>query len=943
MQSLREWIHRLWATLWRDRRDDDLEEELRMHLALVAEDARRRGHDPDEAMRLARVEVGGRSQAMDAMRDQRGLPWLEDLARDVSFGLRTLKRSPGFTATAMLSLALGIGANTGIFSVIDQVLIRLLPVPEPERLVLLGWRGNALGNQFGSTNLLSYPLCRDLQEQDRWFDGVFCHAPVTVNFAAGRQYEVVRAEMVSGWYFSVLGVRAYTGRLIAVSDDMRPGDHPVVVLSYDYWQDRLGAAADVVGRHVSINGHPMTVIGVAASGFRGLDVGEPAAMWVPTMMAREATLELDRLLDRRMAWTHVFGRLKSGVTAEEAKVGLQPWFRTILEADTRHESFPRVTAAQRSEFLASTIDVLPGARGWSILRVGLAEPLWMLMGGTLVLLMLACLNVASLLLARGAERADELSTRMALGASPGRIARQLIVESLLIASAGGLLGVVAAPAVSQVLLLFLPEGVSLRSMVDQRILLFALVATVVSGTLCGVAPALQAARRPLAVSINGRATARGGAVRFRKGIVAAQLAFTVVLLAGAGLFVQTLTRLHARDRGFDSSSLVMFRSDPARIGYSEAEAPRVMRDLLHKLQALPSVERVAVANNTLLAGVGASRALTIESDRRIVVERSVPMMRVGPGFFSTLRARVIAGREFDERDTLGLEETGIRSVIVNESFARRYFDRRSPMGHRLGVGTQPDTPTNIEIVGVVDDFSRRSLREDAAPEHIFFPFAQTGELAGDGTVYVRVRGAPESAFASIRGAVADIDPRLQLINLTTTEDQISRALRPERMLATLSTGFGLVALALSVVGLFGVMSFVVGQQTPEIGMRLAMGATRASVLWLVIGDALMTIGAGIAGGTVIGIAAGVLTAPWLATVLYGVAPLDMATFAATILVLTAVALVACVVPAGRAALLSPMVAMRDRRESMWRHARFKLRQTIRSSRWEAIARFLRPC
>lgn len=312
---------------------------------------------------------------MDALRDTRAPQWLEDVARDVSYAHRTLRRNPGFTATAVLSLALGIGANTGIFSLVDQVLLRLLPVKDPERLVLLDWNGNPLAtNQWGSFNLMSYPLCRDLQEQDRFFDGVFCRSPADVNVSTGGQYLMVNAEIVSGSYFQVLGVRPELGRLIDQSDDVRPGDHPVVVLSYDYWQANLGGAQDVVGRKVLINGHPMTVIGVAAAGFRGVALGEAPALWIPAMMTSQAILGWDRVLDRRAIFMHVFGRLKPGITAEEAKTSLQPWFKAMLEADTRRDGFPRATDEERRAFLASTIDVLPGGQGWSIVRRDLAQP-----------------------------------------------------------------------------------------------------------------------------------------------------------------------------------------------------------------------------------------------------------------------------------------------------------------------------------------------------------------------------------------------------------------------------------------------------------------------------------------------------------------------------------------------------------------------------------------
>jgi predicted permease len=928
MRTLREWVHRLGATLRRGRRDDDLEEELRLHLDMTADEARRRGHDPEEAVRLARLEAGGAAQAMEALRDQRGLPWLEDLARDAAYGFRTLRRRRGFAATAMLSLALGIGANTGIFSLVDQLLLRVLPVREPDRLVLVEWRGPSVPSvQYGDGSELSYPLCRDLAQQ-RFFEGVLCRSSGIVHLSTGGPYERMRAEIVSGSYFRVLGVPATAGRLIDASDDVTPGNHPVVVLSHAYWRDAFGGAADVVGRRVLVNSHPMTVIGVAAQGFHGLDVGEPAALWVPAMMAREAMVEFSRILDRRAFWMRGVARLKPGITAEEAAAGLQPWFAAMLETDSRGEEFPRVSEAQRRAFLAASLEVVPAPRGWSNLRRSLARPMWALFAGTTLLLLLACLNVASLLLAREADRGHELSTRMALGASPGRITRQLIVESVLIALAGGLLGVIVAPLISRGLLLFLPEGTGLVPRVDLRILLFAFATAVLAGVLLGVAPALQARRRPLMPVVTGRSTAAGSSVRVRKLIVGAQLALTLVLLSGAGLFVQTVTRLYTRERGFDADRLVMFRADGAATGSAPENAPRVMRELLQAIRELPLVERAAIANNSLLDSLGPARALTLDTDPRIVLQTPLPMMRVGAGFFATLGARLLDGREFDERDVLALEKSGIRAIVVNESFARRFFDGRSPVGRRVGLGNLPDTPLDVEIIGLVSDFRRRFLRDDTQPEHIFVPFAQTGVAAGDGTVYVRVRGEPEAAFPSLRAAVARVDPRLPLLDLTTLDDQISRALRDEAMLATLSSGFGTVALLLSVVGLFGVMSFVVTQRTQEIGMRMALGATRSGAVWLIVRDALVTIGSGAAAGVIIGMAAAAVAAPWLTTVLYGVSPSDVATFAATTVGLAVVALAACVVPAGRAAVMSPMVAIRDQSESMWLTAGQTMRRTM---------------
>jgi predicted permease len=857
--------------------------------------------------------------------------WLDDVGRDVRYAARTLRRHPGFAVAAMLSLALGIGANTAIFSLIDQVLLRRLPVREPDRLVLLNWNVTALRNQFGAGNTMPYPWCRDLHEQD-FSDGVFCRAPTNVFLSTGGQHELEAAEIVTGSYFDVLGVRAAQGRLIGESDDAQPGNHPVVVLSYDYWRTRLGGAADAVGRRVLVNNHPMTVIGVAAEGFRGVDVGSSSALWIPATMTSQAIPEIDSVTSRRLFFMHAFARLKPGRTLAQTTASLRPWFASALESETRREDFPTgVSDDDRRQFLASTIDMAPGDQGWSTVRGTVRRPLLLLMAGTTVLLLLACLNVASLMLARGAERTREMSTRLAMGATRARVTAQVLVEGLLIAAAGGLLGLIAVPIISRVILTFLP-GADVPPPMDARIFLFALAVTAATGSVCAMAPALQATRRSLMASMNRRDDApSAGAVRIRKAIVIAQLAFTLLLLVGAGLFVQTLMGLYSRDRGFDGSRLVLFRADAASMGHAEADAARVMRELIRVLQQQPAVERAALANTSVLTGGGASRVITVQSDRRVVAEGFVPILRVTPGFFSTLGTRLTEGRDFADADTRELEKTGFRSVIVNESFARRYFGNGSPIGHRLGIGNRPDTPTNIEIIGVVNDFRLRSLRDEEDPEHVFFPFADSGELAGDGVVYVRVRGEPEAALTSIRRAVAAVDPSLPLIDLRTVEDQVDRALRPERMLATLSSGFGAIALLLSVVGLYGVMSFVVTQRTREIGLRLALGATRSAAVWLVLREALVMV----AGGIAIALPTIWAVSRLIEAQLFDVRAFDGATLATASSGLAFVALGAASLPAWRAAVLPPMVAMRDQPESMWQTARQTLRRAVHGLTAEA--------
>jgi predicted permease len=885
----------------------ELDRELRYHVDRRVDDLTRSGVSESEARRRVALEFGGVVQVREEVLETWIWRWLDNASRDLRYTVRTLVRSPGFAATAMISLALGIGANTAIFSLVDQVLLRNLPVQEPERLVHLGWQGGSLSSSWGTGDLMSYPLCRDLDEQRQFFDGAFCRHPTTVNVSTGQQHNPVPADIVSGSYFSVLGVRPEAGRLIDRSDDLQPGAHPVVVLSHTYWRNVLGAAPDAVGRQILVNNAPMTVIGIAPAGFTGVDPLAAPALWIPAMMKRQATPEWDRLLDRRAAWMHVFARLEPGMTAERAEVGLQPWFKSMLDADTRREGFPTVTAELRRTFLASSLQVTPAARGLSDVRGALQRPLLVLMWGTSLLVLLSSLNVASLLLARGAARIREVTTRMALGASRGRITSQLLVEGLLIALAGGWLGLLIAPAVSQVLLLYLPADAELSTRIDHRVFLFALLASTVTGALCGLAPAWQAGRGALISSLRERSSgAGGGAMPLRKAIVVAQLAFTLVLLIGAGLFVQTLTRLQTRDLGFARTHLIMFRVEPDAIGYSASDAPRFMRDLLRKLQEVPGVEQAAIANTSMMTGGSPRRILTIEAERRTVTDRAVPMMRVGPGFFSTLGTPVIAGREFTADDTRDIEKAGYRAIIVNETFARRYFGNLSPIGRRVGQGNQPNTVTSIEIVGVVKDISFRFVRNDQEPEHVFFPFAETGPLAGNGTFYLKARGAPESTLASIRAAVDEVDPRLPVVSLTTVQDRIDHALRSERMLATLSSGFGIVALLLSVVGLYGVMSFVCTRRTQEIGVRLALGATRANAVWMIVRDALIMIAAGI------GIA---LPAVWalkrlVQAELFGVGAFDALTVALASCLLGLVAIGAAMIPAWRAASVSPTAALR---------------------------------
>jgi predicted permease len=889
----------------RNRLERDLVRELQYHLERRAEDLQSTGMTDAQARRQAALELGGVPQVQENVRDTWIWRWVEDCRRDLRYALRTLVRTPTFTLTAILSLALGIGANAAIFSLIDQVMLRQLPVRDPHSIVLVDWRGNQLADGWGSGNLMSYPMCRDLQAQTQFFDGVFCRHPATVNLSTGREHHPVLAEIVSGSYFAVLGVRPHLGRLIAESDDAQRDAHPVVVLSHEYWSHNLGSPGDIVGRKVLLNNQPMTVIGVAEPGFNGMDVGEAAVLWVPAVMKRQVTPGWDRLFDRRARWMHVFGRLKPGVTGEAAMAGLRPWFRLVLESDRTLEGFPATTPEQLRAFLGSYLEVTPASHGRSTLRRAMAGPLWVLMAGTSLLVLLACSNVASLLLARGAARGREVVTRIALGASRGRIANQLLIESMVISLAGGLLGIVIAPSVTAALLAFLQQDVAratLTSDLNPRVLGFTFLVSIVTGVLCGTVPALQAGRVSLVTALRDRAPT-GGGIRLRRALVVGQIALTLILLIVSGLFLQTVSRLHAKGPGFESDGLLMFQVDSTKSGYDDAAGSGLVLQLLDAVREAPGVDRAAIAGHTLLAGGSWNTSMTIEFNGRRPTDRVVHCSPVSPGFFSTLGTRLIAGRDFDRRAAPHTDGTPprYRTAIVNASFARRYFGEVSPIGHRIGFGTRPDTNTNVEIIGIVADFSYRGMREET--EQAFFPFLDIPWSGG--TFYVRTHGQPEQAFAAIRDTVARVDSTLPILSLRTMEDQVARSLAPARMMATLLSSFGAVALLLSVIGLYGVMSFVVTHRTREIGIRLALGATRGTAVWLVVRDALFMIVTGTAIALLGGYAAGRIVAGQL----FDMAPIHAPTVAVAALLLAVVALGAAMVPAWRASSVSPTEAL----------------------------------
>ncbi len=638
-----------------------LDRELQYHFDRRVADLIAAGIPDIEARRRVAVELG-LGQVREEVRDVWLTRWLRDFLYDLRFSARSFLRSPGFTAATLLSLALGIGATTAIYSLVDQVILHALPVRDPERLVLVDWNGDDLiTGAIGSFNLMPYPICRDLQ-QTRFLDGVLCRAEIQVNLTAGGDPTPVAAEIVSGSYFPVLGVGPALGRVIEPADDAAPGAGPVVVLSYDFWQAQFGGAADIVGRKVLIGDHPMTVVGVAAAGFRGVDIGAVPAFWIPTSMYADANLGTDEdLLNSPTRWLQILARLRPGVSAAQAQAGLLTWFRPWLEDSARRPGFPVISADRRRDYLASTLALTSAPQGHSPLRRSLSQPLWLLFAATVVLLGLACLNVAGLLLARGSARGREIGTRLALGASRGRIGRQLLADSLLLAVAGGVLGIALAPPAMRALIAFLPRDLAanaLRPSLSLHLLGFALVTSFAAGLLSGLAPALHAGRDNIVNSLRERGGIGFGGVRLRKTIVTLQVAFSLILLIGAALFLRTLTGLLAKGPGFDTSSLLSFAIAPLQNGYSRADASRLVRRLDEQVRGLPAARSSAAARFAFLNGGAWSNKVTIQTDRRTVSDRVVNFNAVSPGFFATLGVRVLAGRDFDQSDSRPVGEIG---------------------------------------------------------------------------------------------------------------------------------------------------------------------------------------------------------------------------------------------------------------------------------------------
>ncbi|HTP33342.1 MAG TPA: ABC transporter permease [Candidatus Acidoferrales bacterium] len=828
------------------------------------------------------------------------------IVQDLRFALRTLRKAPLFTAVAVVSLALGIGANTAIFTLINQLLLELLPVRDPEELVLLTARGQHYGSNTGA-NALSYMMYTDFRDKNEVFQGMFCRYGTGMSLSYGGKTELVVGELVSGNYFPVLGVGAALGRVFTAQDDLNQGGHPVAVLSYNYWQSRFAGDPGVIGKKVTVNGYPLTIVGVSRKGFEGVEPGNTVQIRVPMMMKREITgAQFYSLNNRRGRFVQVFGRLKPGMTLERAKAGLQPLFHQVLEMEVQQKEFARAAEDTRRNFLRMSMDLLPASKGRSFLRQQFENPLLALMAMVGLVLLIACSNVANLLIARASARQKEVAVRLALGAGRARLVAQLLEESLILSLAGGVLGVGLAILVDQALIGFLPQNITpfaLSAIPNWRVLGFTLAISIATGVLFGLAPALQSTRPELAGTLKDQAgsVVGGTAVGLRKALVVAQVALSLLLLIGAGLFAQSLNNVKGISAGFQTENLLSFAVNPTINGYPMERSREFYRQLQERLEQIPGVSGVTLCIMALLDGNEWDSTVTVEGYTTKQGEWIDPHMQfVSTGYFATLGVPVLLGRDFNIRDDKGTPPV----AIVNQKFVDRYFAGRSPIGRHVGMGGDPGTKTDIEIVGVVRDTRYESLR-DEIPYQMYRPYRQMDFVQGM-TVYARAAGDPTAVFAAMRNAVQQVDANVPVYRVRTLTQQVDKSLMSERLLASLSGVFGGLATLLAAIGLYGVMAYMVVRRTREIGIRMALGAAGTSVIWLVMREVLMLAGCGVA----IGLGAAWGATRWISTQLFGIQPTDLATMAAAALGIAGIAALAGYLPARRATGIDPMRALR---------------------------------
>jgi predicted permease len=904
MSTPGEILRRLHMLLHRRRFQAELGEEMQLHLDLREQQHILAGLPPDTARLLASRKFGNAALMKEKSYVTWGWEWLESFAQDAAYGARALLRSKALTMVALLSLALGIGANTAIFSLLDAVMLRSLPVKEPAQLVLLG-KGSASGktDDFARTELYSYPFYRQMQEKNQVFSdtAAICSMPNAVHgFVEGRtESEPMNVKLVSGTYFTTLGVKALMGRTLNDGDDNSEADHPVAVISYAWWKRSLARDPNVLDRKLRLGTMTYNIVGVAPAEFFGTKVGEAPDMWVPLSMIKEVPPNFGGYKDNFSESLLILARLKPGVSIAQATSNVNLLFRQILlgfpDADLNPEN--------RQELDKTQVPLTAMATGLSSLRLRFSEPLQILMAVVALVLLIACANIANLLLARSTARARELAVRQALGARRTRLIRQLLTESLLLALFGGALGVAFASVANRLLVRMIsggPETIPLNVSIDLRLLAFTFAVTVATAILFGTIPAFRATRIELTNTLKtGRSPQdTHGKNPLARALVISQVSLSLVLMVGAALFLRSLVNLNNIDTGFNRENVLRLEIDSSSAGYKLGEPREVALDqqIEERVSALPNVKAASFSAFTFHEGSWGSNVVVPGTNigQNVDVKHNV----VGNGYFATMQIPLLAGRNFSPSDT----STSQHVAIISEHTAKCLFPLGNPLGRHYGLGD--NKPENdVAVIGIAKDVKFADLAEE--PVNLdYFPYTQ--QPWGFGDFEVRYTGSYAPIAAAVRQTIHSIDRNLPIAKVTTLDEQVARTLANQRLVAELSTFFGLLAAFLSCIGIYGLMSYVVSRRTNEIGIRMALGAARFNVGWLVMREILLLVAVGIAVGIPITFAGSRL----VRNMLYGFRGTDPASLAAAVILLLLVAVFAGYFPASRASKVDPMVALR---------------------------------
>jgi predicted permease len=883
--------------LWlRRNRERDLEEELRFHIEEEIEERASEGISSADATATAKRDFGNLALIQESTRESWGWSGLQIFFQDTRYGLRALRRNPGFALTAVLSLALGIGANTTIFSLLDAVLLRSLPVKNSEQLVVFAHRGE----KEPSTGS-NYPLFETLRQQSKSFTDMLAFWPIEFRLRSGTESEMTEGQYVTANYFSLLGVQPIAGRAFSESDF----EEPVTVISHGLWQRKFAMSPDAIGKAIQVNGLPLTIIGVAPPEFFGLQLGWKLDLYIPFGVQKRLSPEFgDRLFGIRDGiWNlAIMGRLKEGTSVEtaraEAEVLVTPWV---------NENILKDTGGKRGDW--ARIELLPGSRGLDGLRSRYSKPLLVLMTVAALVLLISCANVANLLLARAISRQRELAVRISIGASRMRLVRQLLSESLLLSFIGGIASIVLSVWCARLLVVYISDPAHpmlLPLSIDLRILLFTAAASLVTGLIFGVLPALRATRLDLTPALKDqRAAAQtSSSGRLKRLLVSMQVAVSLLLLVGAGLFVRSLANIRNLDPGFNPDRLLLVEFAPHGLGLSgERLLQRVHsyhEEVLKQFESIPGVRSAGFASLSPLTRSETTRWFTTAGF--IPGQRGDSIVRVNvvsPRYFETMSIPVHAGRSFTVADRSGAP----RVAILNEAAARFYFAGAGALGRTFRLGPEATSPP-IEIVGIVRDIKQRDLREGVV-RTVFVPFDQSPEAFG--SIQVRSIGRASTLIPAIRATARSIDAEIPIATIRTVREQVDANLSQERLITMLSAAFGALALLLAAVGLYGVISYSVSARTGEIGIRMALGAGKRSVLTLVAKDIAWPFLLGVTGG----LAAALVSARFLRTMLFGLEPTDAATFTIATLMLGAVACAAALLPTRRALSIEPVSALRN--------------------------------